>query len=406
MAQFFDDFSSYDSGSLLPQNPNYVSETDPQIDASDRLNFTATTHFGSGDAIIYIGLGSSETIEVFAEAISNSSRPGVCALNSFDLLAPYLGYATSRVTDVNTELRFANESSTDLYANGVADGAPAGVSINIRYRISKNELSQYVIRYKAWIVGDDEPVGWLSEYVDTRAESPTEPLYPGVFLRSGSGTTTITNKFGVGTDGDAAPTATISNDTVTSDIELINNIQQAITAELDINYDLRESLQSDLQSTWDMLNAIHMDVGATWSIIQNLIVDLQADWQIVQNVDIDVELPWTIESAIQTAIKDLNASWHIRHAVVVSLNTQWQLLAALEIDLQSRWNIAESIITDMQLLFAQRQQVLQSATLTWHQISIAENSITFTWKLGDTVLPPISIIKIRPETRVFRAVIH
>lgn len=214
MAQFFDDFSSYDSGSLLPQNPNYVSETDPQIDASDRLNFTATTHFGSGDAIIYIGLGSSETIEVFAEAISNSSRPGVCALNSFDLLAPYLGYATSRVTDVNTELRFANESSTDLYANGVADGAPAGVSINIRYRISKNELSQYVIRYKAWIVGDDEPVGWLSEYVDTRAESPTGPLYPGVFLRSGSGTTTITNKFGVGTDGDAAPTEPVSGGTV------------------------------------------------------------------------------------------------------------------------------------------------------------------------------------------------
>ena len=113
-----------------------------------------------------------------------------------------------------------------------------------------------------------------------------------------------------------------------------------------------------------------------------------------------------IDEEVILVQKELSLLWSINQSVIDVLDIHWDVLQSVGLNLDCRYAIAQSVSADISLLFNQYTSLAKELSLKWNSISVTSSDITFYWQLGDEVLPPISIIKIRPETRVFRAVIH
>ena len=135
---------------------------------------------------------------------SNTERRCRLLSRGSNPLSDRTGYVIGPAATASTSLRIVKYVSPDF--SGIAESGWDGVGQDewwlVRTRVSGNNL-----RLRVWKDGDPEPSAWDLEATDSDI---TDPGWVGVFIFDGSVITKV-DWFGVGTDGDPAPTGPVDD---------------------------------------------------------------------------------------------------------------------------------------------------------------------------------------------------
>ena len=211
MAQYYTDFSEYDTG-FFPQDDWSTVVVEDGDTYEIRLEEEAT-----GGQIVYHEQPSFFNNEIIAWDVAGGSDIEILTKNlrgnDDSIFIPVCrlqsngeGYGL-RLDDDDSRLRIVFEESggtTDAIASEIIEGVPLATEEHFRrFRVNGNEL-----KGKAWGVNEDEP----SDYQLIASDSRLSTGQTGVKSRASSGSFGELDIFTAGTEGDSAPSEPVSGD--------------------------------------------------------------------------------------------------------------------------------------------------------------------------------------------------
>jgi hypothetical protein len=207
MAQFYTDFTGASVGADPPTgwterwdaSGNWRVGTGPVVEWED-IPFTARYDVLSWDTP---GSVSGE-IEVFAEFRTSSGSGAQCGVAIQAQTGATSGYyATLSFGGLGfDELTFGRmDAGVETF-----DGTAFTWAVDTLYHMRMRKFSDNIVRIRVWAAADSEPGTWT---YNSSADTTYSSGVVGLFARNPNGVKTFT-RFGVGTAGDAAPTAPVS----------------------------------------------------------------------------------------------------------------------------------------------------------------------------------------------------
>lgn len=239
MAQYFDRFSDYTTGPFIAQAENYAEfeGLSSSITSNGQLQLDLYAESGQALGVItYGGLSNNTVMDIYAQGVDiNNGRIAVgFLLDNPPIQGAESGYVLDKIHTgpAVCHLRISRLNSGSSSATLVrGPDTVRATLLNIHAQISLDGSGNVLIKGNLWPSTSDEPIGWQIEYTDESGSAITPPFYPALVGRGFTGNPVTFTEFGVGTNGDPAPTEPV-DEQITLSVDSISLLMTMDSATL------------------------------------------------------------------------------------------------------------------------------------------------------------------------------